>query len=50
MVVLSLEAYAKLSGGVELVLEHTDMRVLEGETRLTHVDMFSKVRDEGILA
>ena len=44
MVVLSLEAYAKLSSGVELALDQADMQALEDETRLTHIDVFSKAR------
>ena len=48
MVVLGLEAYAKLSSGVELALDQVDMRALEDETRLTHVDVFSKASFESI--
>ena len=44
MVVLSLEAYAKLSSGVELALDQAEMQVLEDETRLTHDDVFLKAR------
>jgi prevent-host-death family protein len=44
MVVLSLEAYAKLSSGVELALDQADIQSLEDETRLEHADVFSKAR------
>lgn len=44
MVVLSLEAYAKLSSGVELAPDQADMRALEDKTRLVHDDVFSKAR------
>ena len=44
MVVLSLEAYEKLSSGVELALDQADMLASEDKTRLTHVDVFSKAR------
>jgi prevent-host-death family protein len=44
MVVLSLEAYAKLSSGVETALDQADIRAAEDETRMTHVDVFSKAR------
>jgi prevent-host-death family protein len=44
MVVLSLEAYAQLSNGVEAALDQADMRAMEDGSRLTHTDVFSKAR------
>lgn len=44
MVVLSLEAYSKLIDGVENALDQADQLALENETRLTHDEVFSKLR------
>lgn len=44
MVVLSLEAYSRLTDGVETALDEADKAALEDERRYTHEEVFSKLR------
>jgi prevent-host-death family protein len=44
MVVLSLEAYSKLTDGVESALDEADKAALEDSRRYTHEEVFSKLR------
>lgn len=44
MVVLSLEAYSKLTDGVELALDEADQLAEEDSTRYTHEEVFSNLR------
>ena len=44
MVVLSLEAYSRLTDGVETALDEADRVALEDERRYTHEEVFSKLR------
>jgi prevent-host-death family protein len=44
MVVLSLEAYSKLTDGVESALDEADQAALEDSRRYTHEEVFSKLR------
>lgn len=44
MVVLSLEAYSRLTDGVETALDEADRAALEDERRYTHEEVFSKLR------
>ncbi len=44
MVVLSLEAYSKLVNQVELALDEADKAAMDDSTRLSHEEMFSKLR------
>ena len=44
MVVLSLEAYSKLTDGVELALDEADRLAEEDFTRYTHEEVFSNLR------
>ncbi len=44
MVVLSLEAYSKLTDGVESALDEADRYALENEKRYMHEEVFSNVR------
>jgi len=44
MVVLSLEAYSKLTDGVELALDEADRLAEEDSTRYTHEEVFSNLR------
>lgn len=44
MVVLSLEAYSRLTDGVEKALDEADKAALEDERRYTHEEVFSKLR------
>ena len=44
MVVLSLEAYSKLTSGVESALDEADRYAIENERRLTHDEVFSNLR------
>ncbi|MBQ9983563.1 MAG: type II toxin-antitoxin system Phd/YefM family antitoxin [Lachnospiraceae bacterium] len=44
MVVLSLEAYSKLTDGVELALDEADWLAEEDSTRYTHEEVFSNLR------
>ena len=43
MVVLSLEAYSKLTDGIELALDEAD-QFEEDSTRYTHEEVFSNLR------
>ena len=44
MVVLSLEAYSKLTDGVEAALDEADRYASENEKRYTHEEVFSGLR------
>lgn len=44
MVVLSLEAYSKLTDGVEAALDEADRAALESNGRYTHEEVFSNIR------
>ena len=44
MVVLSLEAYSRLTDSVEAALDEADKAALESEKRYTHEEVFSKLR------
>ena len=44
MVVLSLEAYSKLTDGVEAALDEADRYASENEKRYTHEEVFSNLR------
>ena len=44
MVVLSLEAYSRLTDGVEAALDEADGYALENEKRYTHEEVFSNLR------
>ena len=44
MVVLSLEAYSKLTDGVEIALDEADRAALADERRFTHEEVFSNLR------
>ena len=44
MVVLSLEAYSKLTDGVEVALDEADRLAEEDSTRYTHEEVFSNLR------
>ena len=44
MVVLSLEAYSRLTDGVEVALDEADRYALENENRYTHEEVFSNLR------
>ncbi len=44
MVVLSLEAYSRLTDGVEAALDEADKYALENENRYTHEKVFAKLR------
>lgn len=44
MVVLSIEAYSRLTDSVETALDEADRAALEDEKRYTHEEMFSKLR------
>ncbi len=44
MVVLSLEAYAKLTHSIESALDIADAGAANDSTRLTHEEVFSKIR------
>ena len=44
MVVLSLEAYSKLTDGMETIRDETDMAAQEDDRRYTHEEVFSKLR------
>ena len=45
MVVLSLEKYAELTDGIELKLDEADKEADLTDTRYTHDEVFSKVRE-----
>ena len=44
MVVLSLEAYSRLTDGVETALDEADRQAAENEKRYTHEEVFSNLR------
>ena len=44
MVVLSLEAYSRLTDGVESALDEADKAAYENERRYTHEEVFSNLR------
>ena len=44
MVVLSLEAYSRLTDGVEAALDEADRYASENEKRYTHEEVFSNLR------
>ena len=44
MVVLSLEAYSKLTDGAELLLDEADMAAIEDNRRFTHEEVFANLR------
>ena len=44
MVVMSLEAYSRLTDGVENILDETDKSALEDDRRYTHDEVFGNLR------
>lgn len=44
MVVLSLEAYSRLTDGVESALDEADKAAMEADRRYTHEEVFSSLR------
>lgn len=44
MVVLSLEAYSKLTDGIETALDEADIYAMENQSRYTHEEVFSNLR------
>ena len=44
MVVLSLEAYSRLTDGIEVALDMADKAAEEDDRRYTHEEVFSKLR------
>lgn len=44
MVVLSLEAYSKLTDGAELLLDEADKAVIEENRRFTYEEVFANLR------
>lgn len=44
MVVLSLDAYARLTEGVESALDEADRMAMEDKTRLSHEEVFEGLR------
>ena len=44
MVVLSLEAYSRLTDGVETALDEADRAAMEEKRRYTHEEVFSNLR------
>lgn len=44
MVVLSLEAYSRLTDGIEAALDVADQAAEEGDRRYTHEEVFSNLR------
>lgn len=44
MVVLSLEAYSRLTNGVENTLDEADRAAMEDNRRYTHEEVFSNLR------
>ena len=44
MVVLSLEAYSRLTDGVEIMLDEADRAALDDKRRLTHEEVFLNLR------
>lgn len=47
MVVLSLEAYSRLTDGIEAALDMADKAAEEDDRRYTHEEVFSKLRRGG---
>lgn len=47
MVVLSIEAYSKLLNPVEKALDEADLYAEQHTERMTHEEVFSKIREEG---
>ena len=47
MVVLSLEAYSRLTDGVETALDEADRAAMEDNRRYTHEEVFSNLRRRG---
>lgn len=44
MVVLSLEAYSRLTEGVESAFDEADRMAMEDKTRLSHEEVFGSLR------
>ncbi len=44
MVVLSLEAYSKLTDGVEIALDEADRYAMGNQSKYTHEKVFSNLR------
>ena len=44
MVVLSLEAYSRLTDGVETALDEADRAAMDDERRFTHEEVFANLR------
>jgi hypothetical protein len=44
MIVLDLETYARLTDDVEMKLDEADLAAAESDVRLSHDEVFSKVR------
>ena len=44
MVVLSLEAYSRLTDGVETALDEADRAAMKDDRRYTHEEVFSNLR------
>ena len=44
IVVLSLEAYSKLTDGAELLLDEADKAAIEDNRRFTHEEVFANLR------
>ena len=44
MIVLSLEAYSRLTDGVEAALDEADKAALEKDRRYTHEEVFTNIR------
>lgn len=44
MVVLSMEAYSKLTEGVETALDEADRMAMEDKSRLSHEEVFGRLR------
>ncbi len=46
MVVLSLEAYSRLTDGVEAALDEADRLAAEDDRRMTHEEVFGNLREK----
>ncbi len=46
MVVLSLEAYSRLTDGIESALDEADKAAVEDDKRYTHEEVFSNLRKD----
>lgn len=44
MVVMSLEAYSKLTDGVEMALDEADLMAEQSDRRMTHDEVFGNLR------